>query len=61
MSEKMQTGRTYNRPPSKSHGVVSSGGTSAGSAGKVVGRKGPQVVNNSTQGRGIPKQAPKGR
>ena len=55
MSEKMRQGHTYQRPPSKSHGTVNTGGSSAG---KVTGNRkgGPTVVNNSTQGRGVPKR-----
>jgi hypothetical protein len=53
MSEKMQTGRTYQRPPSKSNTIV---GGSGSTAGKTVGKKAPIVVNNSTQGRTLPKK-----
>lgn len=57
MGEKMRPGKTYERPPSHGRTVVDAGGTNA--PGKTLGRKAPTTVNNSTQGRGLPKPAKK--
>lgn len=51
----MQTGQTYQRPPNTSHTI--NHGSSAGTVGgKITGKNGPQVVNNSSQGRTLPKK-----
>jgi hypothetical protein len=49
----MQPGHTYNRPPSKHQQTVNTGGNVNG---KITSKSGPQVVNNSTQGRTLPKK-----
>jgi hypothetical protein len=59
MVQKMQKGKTYDRLPSTGRFVVDAGGTN--SNGKSLGRKTPTTVNNSTQGRGVPKPAKKER
>ena len=58
-NERMRQNRTYDRMPSKGRVIVDAGGTN--SNGKALGRKAPTTVNNSTQGRGVPKPAKKQR
>jgi hypothetical protein len=57
MSDKMKSGQTYQRMPSRKRETVMVDGSSGNGKVQGRGRSAPETVNNSAQGRTAPKRS----